>query len=225
MKWQECFEKYNYDSLIYYEEASSTRKLDIEMFLSSGQVPEELREIYLSPNRDELFLILQPKPNIDVEKFCTYWDSSILAWIQFGQLPGYGRDGVKKLKYNITMVLLYGGKEGLTADGCLLMERPTSFSLEKSTSISRKIFLKCEENDVVDDDSILHLPFWYEPFELGLIDKTKEDELSKLLLMSGKERCLLIKKEKINRKIKNMVQEQYYFTEEEFLVVKGWLES
>ena len=62
MTWMECFEKYGYYSLLNYE--TDDIEPEMEFFLENGEIPNQLREIYLSKYRDELFLILQPDRTI-----------------------------------------------------------------------------------------------------------------------------------------------------------------
>ena len=53
MTWMECFEKYGYYSLLNYE--TDDIEPEMEFFLENGEIPNQLREIYLSKYRDELF--------------------------------------------------------------------------------------------------------------------------------------------------------------------------
>lgn len=223
MTWQECFEDYGYHSLIRTE--NNIRMIDIEMFQENNKVPGVLREVYLSSKGDELFLVLQPSENKGLGEFCNYWDSAILTWIQFGKLPGHGRDGIQKLKYNVTMLLLYWNKKGRKSSSCHLMDEPGSFELEKGTSVSRKVFLACGEDDVIEEDDKLQLPFWYGEFEEVLNGRGDEEKLNELLPKQEEKRFLLKRHEKIDGRSKKNVQEQMYFTDEEFQTVKGWLEN
>ena len=46
MTWMECFEKYGYYSLLNYE--TDDIEPEMEFFLENGEIPNQLREIYLS---------------------------------------------------------------------------------------------------------------------------------------------------------------------------------
>ena len=62
MTWMKCFEKYGYCSLLNYE--TDDIEPEMEFFLENGEIPNQLREIYLSKYKDELFLILQPDRDV-----------------------------------------------------------------------------------------------------------------------------------------------------------------
>ena len=49
---------------------------------------------------------------------------------------------------------------------------PSDVSIEKSTSVSRKVFIECGDNDEIDEDNMILLPFWYDKF----INDTQENE-------------------------------------------------
>lgn len=224
MTWQECFEEYGYHSLINWD-TNNIRTIDIELFRKDGKVPQELREVYISSKGDELFLVLQPSRDEDIKEFCNYWDSVILTWVQFGKLPGNDREGIRKLQYNVTMILLYANKKSKKLEQHSLMDEPASFELEKDTSVSRKVFLACEEDNTVEDDDKLQLPFWYGKFETVFHDLQNNDGLESLLPKGEEEKCLLKKREKIGGRGKKNIQEQMYFTDREFQAVKGWIEN
>lgn len=227
MTWQECFEKYHYKALIA-KNADDMRSLDIGMFLEEGGIPDELRQIYLSRQKDELFLILQPKPSTDIQTFCAHWDSRIMSFINFGCLPKERHEVVEGLRYSITQILMYSMntvKHAVKLGSLPLMECPTSFSEEKSVSVSRKIFLPCDENDAFDDKSRMLLPFWYDELEGVGFNSDNERKLNALLPKGEMEACLCKKRIKLDRRTKNVPAEQLNFTDEEFAAVKGWLEQ
>ncbi len=225
MKWQECFTQYNYEAMISTNSVDSTRTLGIEFFLESGKVPDELREVYLSERKDELYLVLQPDPKVNIEYFCEFWDSSIMAFINFGKLPGYDHNSIKKLRYNITQILLHGEKKDDKAGGRPLMECPASLAEEKSTSVSRKIFLKCKADDEFDEESRLLLPFWYDELEERELDLKDEEAIKGFLPKEERLSFIFKEKRKLDRREKEILSDQLNFTDEEFDAVKGWLEQ
>ena len=89
MKWQQCFEKYKYKSLIS-ESNNENEKTLMEMFFEEGEKPDELQQVYLSEKEDELFIILRMEPDIDAKQLSDKWDAKILAVINFGE--GCGTD-------------------------------------------------------------------------------------------------------------------------------------
>ena len=170
-------------------------------------------------------MVLQPPKSEGLEEFCSYWDSAILTWVQIGKLPGNNREGIRKLQYNITMILLYRNKYNKKASTIPFMDEPSSFELEKSTSVSRKVFLPCGDDDTVEEEDLLQIPFWYDKFETAFHDSLDDERLKNLLPKEEQEKFLLKKREKINRRGKRGMQDQMYFTDEEFQVVKGWLKN
>ncbi len=225
MKWQDCFMKSGYIPLI--NEGSSVRTLNIDEFNDDNGVPDTLRQVYLSDKKDELFLILKPVSNAGIPLFLEEWDSRIMAFINFGSLPTEknrkeGHQAIAALQYNITQILLYSNtNEDVNSDEQPLMQRPASFAEEKSVTISRKIFIGINSDDTLPDDNELLLPFWFGELEKAEISPDQEEALTSLLPTNVK--CLLQKREKINRRVKNANKEQKYYTDEEFEAVEGWL--
>ena len=103
MKWQECFQKYKYTELIGMDEDGG-RKTELDFFCVEGQVPDELRQIYISECGDELFLILRLSDVANMERFCNLWDNKILTFINFASKQF--RKEIRKLQDNITQILL-----------------------------------------------------------------------------------------------------------------------
>ncbi|MDU4891388.1 MAG: hypothetical protein E6344_15265 [Clostridium sp.] len=222
MNWKECFEKNGYKPLIKYTE-NDIATLDIDFFLHNGEVPHQLREVYLSKHRDELFLVLQPDDGQDIKKFCENWDDNIMAFINFGSIPGEGRESISNLRYNIVQVILFG--IGSNKNGIKYMEEPSDFSEEKSTSVSRKIFIKSNNEDEFDDESKLLLPFWYEEFERAPENTELEEELGNLLPDKNKVVTLYNEHEKIDSRKKGNTKSDFSYSEEEFQIIRGWLEQ
>lgn len=224
MKWQKCFEKYGYQSINLDDE---TKRKGIGMFFKEGNRLQELRAIYLSSKKDELFIVLQPSIKVkNISKFCREWDNRIMAFINFGSIPGELHSGIHKLRYNITQIILYGQSEKeIRIQDVPLIEKPDSFAEEKSTSVARKIFIGCDENDEFNDESKVLLPFWYEELEEVEMEQKLEKELDDLL-PKDREVAFLLKKriEKDSRGKKNS-NEELNFKAEEFQAVKEWLEK
>jgi hypothetical protein len=220
--WQECFKNYQYNPLIT-DDIDGKRSLAIGMFLkddesckttpsepNNGEVPDELRQIYLSKPKDEMFMILQPKPDTNIKDFCSSWDKRIMAFINFGAFPDGGHEAVKKLQYNITQILM-------------CKNLPLQYlSVEKSVNVSRKILIKCDANDTLDDESMLKLPFWYKGLNAVSTPQNLEKELKKLL-PEGPAKFLC--DERTKTKSNTQHPKQPNFTDNEFNFVKGWLEK
>lgn len=209
MKWNECFEHYQYNSLIK-NDMKGKRTLTIQMFEEDGKIPEELEEVYISKLKDEMFLVIRIREGVDVTSMCNKWDSKILAFINFGCLPGETKRQTERIKYNVTQILLH--------------EKIADKQLEKSTSVSRKIFLSCSSDNELDDKDKLLLPFWYDEFDGITLKPERENELNRLLPI-GKDMDFLKEKRKKIRKNPNINEKQLNFSIEELDLVKGWLEA
>lgn len=206
MKWQECFQKYKYTELIDMDEGRE-RKTKLDFFCVEGKVPDELRQIYLSECGDELFLILRLSDVENMERFCNLWDNKILTFINF--TPKQFREEIRKLQYNITQILLYEGT----------VEK----KMEKSVSVSRKIFVKCNEDDELDDNDKMLLPFWFGDLESAEINKEERQKLENLLPSAEVLGFMYKKREKQRRQ--KTGENKYNFQENEWLAMEGWLKE
>ena len=211
MNWQSCFEKYKYESLIS-EDKNENEKILMEMFYEDGKKPDELQQVYLSEKEDELFIILQMEPDMDAKKLSDKWDAKILAFINFGEDYGTDHAWIEKIKYNITQIILH-------------REKLQNKDLEKSVDISRKIFLKCDENGELEENEKVRLPFLYDEFETMEIKLDQDDELMKILPDKKTLSFLYEKRKKIDGRSVKTKEERLSYTDEELELVKGWMMS
>ena len=211
MNWQSCFEKYKYKSLIS-EDKNENEKILMEMFYEDGKKPDELQQVYLSEKEDELFIILQMEPDMDAKKLSDKWDAKILAFINFCEDYGTDHAWIEKIKYNITQIILH-------------REKLQNKDLEKSVDISRKIFLKCDENGELEENEKVRLPFLYDEFETMEIKLDQDDELMKILPDKKTLSFLYEKRKKIDGRSVKTKEERLSYTDEELELVKGWMMS
>lgn len=211
MNWQSCFEKYKYKSLIS-EDKNENEKILMEMFYEDGKKPDELQQVYLSEKEDELFIILQMEPDMDAKKLSDKWDAKILAFINFGEDYGTDHAWIEKIKYNITQIISH-------------REKLQNKDLEKSVDISRKIFLKCDENGELEENEKVRLPFLYDEFETMEIKLDQDDELMKILPDKKTLSFLYEKRKKIDGRSVKTKEERLSYTDEELELVKGWMMS
>lgn len=211
MNWQSFFEKYKYKSLIS-EDKNENEKILMEMFYEDGKKPDELQQVYLSEKEDELFIILQMEPDMDAKKLSDKWDAKILAFINFGEDYGTDHAWIEKIKYNITQIILH-------------REKLQNKDLEKSVDISRKIFLKCDENGELEENEKVRLPFLYDEFETMEIKLDQDDELMKILPDKKTLSFLYEKRKKIDGRSVKTKEERLSYTDEELELVKGWMMS
>ncbi|HAT88586.1 MAG TPA: hypothetical protein DCS73_02285 [Roseburia sp.] len=211
MKWQQCFEKYKYKSLIS-ESNNENEKILMEMFFEEGEKPDELQQVYLSEKEDELFIILRMEPDIDAKQLSDKWDAKILAVINFGEGCGISHTWLEKMKYNITQIILYG-------------EKLRNKNLEKSIDISRKIFLKCDKNDELEETEKVRLPFLYDEFETMEIKLNQREEIIELLPDKDEFPFLYEEHKKIDGRSVKTQDERLSYTDQELELVKGWIMS
>lgn len=220
MNWMECFETYKYRS-IYTTHNNAKQDIDLDFFIEDDNVLPELREIYISESGDELFLVLQPDMEADIHAFCEEWDSRILNFLNFGNRTiGFERSKIERMRYNIIQMVLVGNgtKNKL---GKEYMRTPSDLEEQKSTSISRKVFIECAENDELDIENKIQLPFWYDEFDNENNENDLEDQLDKLLSGLDKVNILFQVHSKPDRRKSD--GEKNVFTSAEFDEIKGWL--
>ena len=144
-----------------------------------------------------------------------------MAFINFGSLPDDNRESIKKLRYNIVQVVLYG--TGENKNGVKYMNEPSDFSEEKSTSVSRKIFIKSNDADELDEENKILLPFWYDEFEKIPENVEAEQQLKKMLPDEYEVATLYQEHEKVDMRKKEHETGDFSYTEDEFESIKRWL--
>lgn len=210
--WRTYFIENGYQPLIQTD-ADGSRKLNIEEFCNEDRsVPEELREIYLLCNESgipcELLLVLDiregRKEDDVIKTLCRAWDERILSFLNFGSLPGREQQSYFLLKYNVMQILL---SDTVTARCAAAM------SEEKSTDISRKLFVSVENGDVTESDRSM-LPFYFDQLKQESTAPESESELAQILPSRDKLTCLY--EERTTEKT---------FSEEDLTAVKEWLSN
>lgn len=209
MKWKECFEMYKYKSL-FSEVDNKKQKILKAILFEDGIEPDELKEIYLSEREDELFIILQINQGVNVNDLSNEWDAKILAFINFGENLGVDHLWIEKIKYNITQILLYNSE----------MENK---DLEKSVDISRKIFLKCDENGELNDNERVRLPFLYDEFNAVTINENQNNILKNMLPDKNSLPFLYKKHNRIDGRSVRDKAEQMVFLDDELEGVEEWI--
>lgn len=209
MKWQECFRKSKYISLL--QNKSDFYKFPLALFMDEEHMPEELLEVYLSDRGDEMFFILRVIEDVNISELCEKWDKKILSFINFGIHIGFPSDVMNKIEYNIIQILL-------CSSDC-------DKKVEKSISVSRKIILTCGKEDELEESQQLLLPFWYEQLVEPVHDSNEVSPLETLLPTNEELPFLYQKRDKLDRRASHVTDENMNFTEEEFKAVKGWLEK
>lgn len=210
MQIEDVFDKYNYVNLMN-KEISIDVGLFVEIFYDEDDFPEELKGIYISKERDELFFIFDYLP-FSVKEKCMFWDRKISSFVSFGSKD---RNLLDKVKYNITQVILN-------------YDNIYDTELESSLTISRKIFVPCEKNNNgeyhIDGNSILMLPFVPINQKSYIADSELLVSLESCLPNDGELDFLSSPIKKVNKTvIDNVIKKSY--NEAQFEAVKGWLEK
>ncbi|EGW39272.1 hypothetical protein [Desulfosporosinus sp. OT] len=207
--WRKYFAQNGYQRQIQME-ADGSKSLFIEEFCNEdGVVPEELSEIYLLCNESgvpcELLLVFDIRDGWkedEIKTLCRAWDERILSFLNFGSLPGREQQSQYLLKYNVMQILL---SNTVTARCAAAM------SEEKSTDISRKLFVSIENGDVTESDLSM-LPFYFDQLTQDSTAPESESELAQILPGRDKLMCLY-----------EAYTTEKAFSEEDLAAVKEWL--
>lgn len=208
--WRSYFTKNGYQQLIQTDANGIKKNLIIEEFCNEdGSVPEELSEIYLLRNESgvpcELLLVLdirEGKKDDEIKILCRAWDERILSFLNFGNLPGREKQSQYLLKYNVMQILL---SDTVTA------RCDAAMSEEKSTDISRKLFVSVENGDVTEADRSM-LPFYFGQLMQNSPTPKAESELLQILPRRDEIMCLY-----------ETDTAKKAFSEEDLTAVKEWL--
>ena len=205
------FEKYNYTSI---KEHSKAKEYGIEVrYLydenDNTNYPDELMDIYISENKNDLFILLNCDYCEDMNNVCNVWDQKLLM------LTNFGMNNLYKLKYNMVQLLICTGDN-------------INRIIEGSVNISRKIILKCEKDEnnslYINEDEAVEIPFYMPEFKEILNDKELNVELNKIIPNNDLEENTIFFKQyqKKNRSNNNIV---YSMTEEVQKRFESWLKK
>jgi len=208
--WRVYFTKSGYQPLIQ-KDINGEKKLIIDEFCNDdGTVPEELKEIYLLCNKSgipcELLLVIdvRDKQQKNLNALCRAWDERILSFLNFGILPGQERQSLYLLKYNVMQILL---STSVTAHS------NAAASGEKSTDISRKLFVTIENGDVIESERPM-LPFYFDQLTKPTRTADSESELEQMLPTRDNLACLY-----------ETYSPERSFSEKDLISVKEWLSN
>jgi hypothetical protein len=208
--WRLYFESNGYLPLIK-KYTEGIRHLKIEEFCDDdGMIPEELSEIYLLCNRSgipcELLIILdirkEFKEDEQIKALCRRWDEYILSFLNFGNLPGFENKTKYLLKYNVMQILL----SDEVSSNCSI-----ALTEEKSTDISRKLFVTVKNGNIVESDLSM-LPFYFDQLIQDDTAPESENELSNILPGCDKLTWLY-----------EVTTTEKEFSEDNIMLLKEWL--
>lgn len=210
---QEAFQNNFYTDLLSVEDAT-VYGIDLEDLFDPEHQPSELLNIFISKERDDLFLLLNGD-SMEINTLCDQWDDRIRVF----SIINRNSDAVKKLKYNIVQLIVCSG------------DTPDK-SREGNLIMSRKIILKGDLSNkmqiIIDDDEAIELPFHMIPADAFAPDAAQTQKLRELLPEDDTLLTLLKKPlEKATRRKDekgNWVQPMNY-EEQHFTIIKEWLEK
>lgn len=213
MSLQELFEMYGYRNITDKEEALK-HKLFVEFFYEDEEIPNELKYLYISKTRDELFVIIDGRDQI-IKELCKKWDQKISIFIAFGSDEV---EATQKIKYNVIQVILCKDNIGDRSE-------------EGSLNVSRKILLPCtidkEGNIFIPDPEVVEIPFYIVP--VGDLEANLKlvSDLKNYIPDSNIEELDFLNHpiKKVNRSKGSGNTFAKSFTTEQFKKVKEWIGS
>lgn len=208
--WRAYFVENGYQPQIETD-ANGTRSLIIEAFCNEdGTVPKELSEIFLLCNGSgipcEMLIVLDIRgwEEDGIKTLCKAWDEQILSFLNFSSLPGREKQSQYLLKYNVMQILLCD---------TVTVRCAAALSEEKSTDISRKLFVSIKNGDVTESDLSM-LPFYFDQLTQESTAPESKSELAQILPRRDKLMCLY-----------EAYTTEKVFSEEDLSAVKEWLSN
>ena len=178
--------------------------IDMNDIIDVNGFPEELLGVYISEQKDELFLVLNGN-SMDINELCDAWDNRIRVFTIINNKSEH----IQKLKYNIVQLIV-------CSNDCF------DRKCERNLLITRKIIIKGdikgEDRIVIDDREAVGLPFYMVNSNDFSVDEKMLDDL-KSLLPNDDGVLASLEKERQKRNGEKMI-----FTEQEFEKIKEWLE-
>lgn len=213
MELQEIFKKSGYINIVNKVDAAEY-KLFVDMFYEEGEnIPQELKYLYISKTRDELFFVLDGRGQ-DISSLCEMWDRKISAFMTFGSSD---RDAIEKLKYNAVQIVLYEAP----IEDC---------SKEGSLNVTRKLFIPCiflDNGDIeISDNKVIEIPFYL--IEAGDFEKDTIvlNQLGQYLptLQDANLDFLCVRRKSVQRRLENKILKKNY-EKTEYKMIKEWLKT
>lgn len=210
---QKIFEEYGYCDITNKEDAEPYELLT-EIFYEDDHISEELKYLYISKTRDELFLVLDGR-NRNIKELCKKWDQKISIFIAFGS----DQESVtQKIKYNVVQIILFEGS---------IDDR----SEEGSLNVSRKILLPCtitEEGYIdIPDTETVEIPFYIVPVGDFEVNVNIKDHLKRYVPNSNAGNLSFlnepIKKASGRKNSNHKIRKT--FSEDQFGKIKEWINS
>lgn len=207
------FEDYGYYNIINQADALSY-KLSVGIFYDDGQIPKELKYLYISRTCDELFLILDGR-NQNIKELCKKWDQKISIFIAFGSEE---QNITERIKYNVIQIIL-------------CEDNIDDRSEEGSLNISRKIllpYMTTEEGDIIiPDTEIVEIPFYIVPAGDFKVNQQILNALKAHIPDSSADDLVFLEKplKKVSRKKGNDNKIAKSLSEDQYIKIKGWLNS
>lgn len=199
---QDLFRENNYEDI--EDDADGVKTgLYMNYFYDDDLKPQELKGIYISCNKDELFIVLSCKGE-NVRNLCSKWDEMIRNFMIFG---AEDKAILDKMKYNVVQLVIFNDD---------IEDR----SEELSLNISRKIFLKGEidqnGNIILDNDEELEIPFYMIKADPLQVNNDMKEQLKRSIPTDNSLDFMTVERKKANKN-------NYSFMPSEYDCIKRWL--
>lgn len=214
---QEAFQECGYTDLLAGFDLSKSETIaseygfHLEDFFESDEKPDKLLGIFISKERDDLFLLLH-EDSEKINDLCDSWDRQIRAFSVMNRRS----KAVEKLRYNIVQLIVYSGN---TPDK----------TREANLQMSRKIIIKGDLSDkkhiVINNDEAIELPFHMIPADAFAPDEEQEKRLNQLI--PDNSALLELIQKKVNRK--NRIERDGVldknYNKNDYDEIRRWLEG
>ncbi len=221
----EIFKEYNYTDVLQQEYEQEV-SFSLDSFMEEdGNKPSELKNIFMSSGKDELFIILDGRDK-NLESFSRDWDGKISFFINHGFENIEER---KRLQFNIVQIILYDEKEETTINKMI----------EKSLLNSRKILVKAnfqkeelgydetitdiEVNEIIqlEEEEKYSLPFVLIDQNDREIDLDLKKTLESLLPKEEKKYDFLTNE--IRKKRNGSNESKMSLTDQQYKIIEEWI--
>ena len=199
---QDLFRENNYECI--EDDADGVKTgLYMNYFYDDDLKPQELKGIYISCNKDELFIVLSCKGE-NVRNLCSKWDEMIRNFMIFG---AEDKAILDKMKYNVVQLVIFNDD---------IEDR----SEELSLNISRKIFLKGEidqnGNIILDNDEEVKIPFYMIKAGSLQVNNDMKEQLKRSIPTDNSLDFMKVERKKANKN-------NYSFMQSEYDCIERWL--
>jgi hypothetical protein len=207
---QDEFKKHGYTDLLKVNNPSEYG-VDLADLYSPGKRPVELLGIFISEERDDLFILLNGN-RMEIGRLCQEWDDRIRV---FTIINGRSEE-VEKFKYNIVQMIVYSGKKPDKSSECNLM-------------MSRKIIIEGDLSDKnsieIADSEAIELPFCMIQSVSAPEDTQRKQKLQQLLPKNKELLKFMTQSLRTAKRKEGASTQNKSLAREDYKKIKEWLEN